>query len=89
MGTAYTDLEILAEVADDDYLIRISKADLRNLVTFSDELTVRHWDGKKPLVLEHYGEAAIRTEDDTSKGNNLAELPRVGEHRLAALLDGL
>jgi len=89
MGTDYTDLEILAEIADDDYLIRISKADLHTLVTFSEDLTIRHWDGKKPVVLERYGEESVRTKEDASEGNNLSELPRVGEHRLAALLDGL
>ena len=89
MGTDYTDLEILAEVADDDYLIRISKADLHSLVTFSEDLTIRHWDGGKPVVLEHYGEAAVKTKGDSSESNNLAGLPRVGEARLAGLLAGL
>lgn len=37
MGDTYADLEILAEIADDDYLIRISKADLNILVTFNKE----------------------------------------------------
>ena len=89
MGDMYADLEILAEVADDDYLIRISKADLNTLVTFSEELTIRHWNGKQPVLLEGYGKDAVRTKEDATKSNNLSELSRVGEHRLAVLLKGL
>ncbi len=89
MGDTYADLEILAEVADDDYLIRISKADLNTLVNFNTELTIRHWDGEKPVSLEGYGEDAVRTVEDATVHNNLSELPRVGEHRLAALLEDL
>jgi len=89
MGDTYADLEILAEVADDDYLIRISKADLNLLVTFSKELNIRHWDGKQPATLESYGETAVRTRGDTKSYNNLSKLPRVGEHRFAALLENL
>ncbi len=89
MGESYADLEILAEVADDDYLIRISKADLNTLVTFSDELTIRNWDGEQPVLLEGYGKDAVRTREDATSSNNLSKLPRVGEHRLAGLLDSL
>jgi hypothetical protein len=89
MGDTYADLEILAEVADDDYLIRISKADLNTLVTFSKELNIRHWDGKQPTKLEAYSETAVRTRGDTKSYNNLSKLPKVGEHRLTALLENL
>jgi len=89
MGDTYADLEILAEVADDDYLIRISKADLNTLVTFNKELTIRHWDGKHPVLLEAYGDESVRTQGDHASYNNLSELPRVGEHRFAALLENL
>ncbi len=95
MSTKYVDLEILAEVADDDYLIRISKADLNTLVTFhcsariSDELVLRHWDGEHPVELEEYGENAVRTREDSTSSNNLSQLPRIGEHRLSALLANL
>lgn len=89
MGETYVDLEVLAEVADDDYLIRISKSDLNTLVTLSEELSIRHWDGEKPVLLEGYGEDAVRTREDAASSNNLSELPRVAEHRLAALLQNL
>ena len=89
MGDLYVDLEILAEVADDDYLIRISKADLNTLVTFSAKLNIRHWDGKHPVSLEGYGESAVRTGEDAVESNNLSQLPKVGESRLAVLLNGL
>jgi len=89
MGDAYVDLELLAEVADDDYLIRISKADLNTLVTFNEELSIRHWDGKHPVSLEGYGESAVRTKEDTTESNNLSQLPKVGESRLTGLLNGL
>ncbi len=87
--TTYMDLEILAEMADDDYLIRISKANLNALVTFSEELTVRHWDGEKPVLLEAYGEYAVRTREDADEDNNLSELPKIGENHVVALLKDL
>ena len=89
MGDTYADLEVLAEVADDDYLIRISKADLNTLVTFNDNLIIRHWDGNDLVELEPYGEVAVRTKEDASDDNNLSQLPRVGEDRLAELLQQL
>ncbi len=89
MGDTYAELETLAKVADDDYLIRISKAALNTLVTFSKELNIRHWDGKQPARLEAYSERTVRTRGDTKSYNNLSKLPRVGEHRFAALLKNL
>ena len=89
MGDTYADLEILAEVADDDYLIRISKADLNTLVTFSEGLTIRHWNGKQPVVLEGYGKTAVRTKGDTTRSNNLSQLPEVEEARLTTALRNL
>jgi hypothetical protein len=72
----YIDLEILASM-DDDYLVRVGKKDLNTLVVFDEALTIRHWDGDKPVVLEPYGEVAIRTREDASSTNNLAELPDI------------
>ena len=89
MGDTYVDLDILAKVADDDYLIRISKADLNTLVTFDKELNIRHWNGKQPVLLEGYGENAVRTEEDATVDNNLAELPEAGESHLLAFLESL
>lgn len=77
----YIDLEILAGM-DDEYLVRISKDALNDLVTFDEALTVRHWDGDKPVVLEPYGEDAVRTREDASSNNNLAELPNVDADEL-------
>ncbi len=89
MGDFYADLEILAAIADDDYLIRISKADLNTLVTFSENLVVRHWDGEKLVVLENYGESFVRSKEDADSDNNLQNLPKVGEDRLVSLLEKL
>jgi hypothetical protein len=89
MGDTYVDLEVLAEVADDDYLIKINKADLNTLVTFSEGLIIRHWDGNQPVSLEGYGESAVRTTEDATESNNLAQLPKVGGPRIAALLKDL
>jgi hypothetical protein len=77
----FVDLDILADM-DDSYLVSISKAELRSLVSFSDSLSIRHWDGEKPLVLESYGETAVRTEDDASSDNNLANLPKCRASRV-------
>ena len=72
----YIDLEVLAEM-DDEYLVRVGKDVLNALVTFDESLLVRHWDGEKPVVLEAYGETAVRTRDDAISTNNLANLPKV------------
>lgn len=72
----YIDLEVLAEM-DDEYLVRVGKDVLNALVTFDESLLVRHWDGEKPVVLEAYGETAVRTRDDAISTNNLANLPNV------------
>ena len=72
----YIDLEVLAEM-DDEYLVRVGKDVLNALVTFDESLLVRHWDGEKPVVLEAYGETAVRTRDDAVSTNNLANLPNV------------
>jgi len=82
---AYADLEILAAVGE-DYLIRINKSDLNTLVTFADELVLRHWDGSQPVVLEPYGDSAVKTREDASEANNLANLPNVSEEDLRAIL---
>ncbi len=81
----YSDLEILAAVKD-DYLIRISKSDLNTLVTFCNELVVRHWDGNQPVVLEAYGEFAVRTREDANAENNLTSLPVLSENDLRRIL---
>ena len=76
MGETYVDLEILANM-DDEYLVRISKDTLNSLVSFDESLTVRHWDGDKPVVLEPYGDTAVRTREDASSTNNLVNLQDV------------
>jgi hypothetical protein len=83
----FVDLEILAG-ADDDYLVRISKDCLNTLVSFDEALTVRHWDGEKPVVLEPYGNDAVRTREDASSKNNLTELPDVDVDELYLWLMG-
>ena len=83
----YIDLEILANT-DDEYLVRVSKDTLNSLVTFDEALTVRHWDGNKPVVLEPYGETAVRAREDANSTNNLTELPNVDVNELLALLIG-
>ena len=45
----YVDLEVLADIGD-EYLVRIGKDVLNSLVTFDEALTVRHWDGDKPVA---------------------------------------
>ena len=77
----YIDLEILADM-DDEYLVRVSKENLNSLVTFDEALTVRHWDGNKPVVLEPYSTTAVRTREDDSSENNLAELASVDADEL-------
>ena len=81
----YIDLEILAKT-DNGYLVQVSKNALNDLVTFNDSLTVRHWDGEKPVVLEPYGDDAVRTQEDASEANNLDKLPQVS---FSGLLDYL
>jgi hypothetical protein len=82
----YIDLEVLASM-DDEYLVRIGKDSLNTLVLFDDHLVVRHWDGGKPVLLEPYGENAVRTRQDESSTNNLEELPEVdGNDILNAIL---
>jgi hypothetical protein len=82
----YVDLEVLAE-ADDQYVVLIEKSNFNALVRFDQELVVRHWDGQKPVVLEPYGETAVRTQEDASESNNLAALPRVAEEALRELIN--
>jgi len=72
----YIDLEVLADLGD-EYLVRIGKDVLNSLVTLDADLVVRHWDGDSPVVLEPYGETAVRTRDDARSTNNLASLPDV------------
>ena len=81
----YSDLEILATV-NEDYLIRISKSDLNTLVTFCDELVIRHWDGDQPVVLEAYGDSAVRTAEDANTKNNLTRLPALADADLRKIL---
>lgn len=73
----YVDLEFLGQVDEDDYLVKVNKADLHTLVVFDKNLVVRHWDGEKPVLLQSYGDDAVRTVEDASEGNNLANLPRL------------
>ena len=89
MVDTYVDLEILAEVADDDYLIRISKEDLNTLVSFGTDLNMRHWNGKQPVLLEEYGKTSVRTKGDSTESNNLSQLPKAEEHRLTVFLQNL
>lgn len=73
----YVDLEILGHKENGTFVISIEKEGLAQLVGFSDQLVIRHWDGKKPIVLETYGESAVRTREDGSESNNLTNLPRI------------
>lgn len=93
----YVDLEVLAEVDQDDYVVRISKTDFNTLVTYAcssiaanenadAELVVRHWDGNQPVVLEAYGSTAVRTRDDFSADNNLENLPRISSRTIEKIL---
>jgi len=75
----YVDLEVLATVDEDDFLIRVSKKDLNGLVTFDEDLVLRHWDGKKPVTLVAYGSNSVRTESDATEDNNLSELPELAD----------
>lgn len=84
--TVFVDLQVLAEVNDDEYLVRVSKEDLHSLVTFANELVVRHWDGNTPVELEPYGDGAVRTSEDASTDNNLVSLPRVSDDDLRRVL---
>ncbi len=71
----YVDLEVLATIEEDDFLIRVSKKDLNGLVSFDEDLVLRHWDGERPVTLVAYGSDSVRTESDATKDNNLSELP--------------
>lgn len=82
----FVDLDILANFDGEGYLVAVSKEDLHTLVAFSKELTIRHWDGEKPVILEFYGDSAIRTRDDASEENNLAKLPRITEEDVQSIL---
>ena len=82
----YIDLSIRAMVEDEDYLVVVSKADLNTLVTFSEDLVIRHWDGNAPVPLEAYGDSAVRTKEDASTTNNLAELPKISNKDLGIIL---
>lgn len=81
----YIDLEILASM-DDEYLVRVGKDSLNTLVMFDDKLVVRHWDGEKPVLLEPYGETAVRSKDDDSSTNNLEDLPEVDAGKVLSVL---
>lgn len=73
----YVDLEVLATIEEDDFLIRVSKKDLNGLVSFDEDLVLRHWDGERPVTLVAYGSDSVRTESDATKDNNLSELPEL------------
>ncbi len=77
----YIDLEILAKMKG-CYLVMVEKESLNALASYDKCLVVRHWDGEKPVVLERYGDDAVRTREDSSKGNNLTALPTVDENAL-------
>lgn len=81
----YVDFEVMAEVDNEHYLVKISKEDLNTLVNFDSSLVIRHWDGEKPVLLLTYGNNSIRTQGDTSEENNLSNLPRIGEDFLHSL----
>lgn len=83
----YVDLEVLANLGD-EYLIRVGKDTLNSLVTYDEALTVRHWDGEKPVVLEPYGKTAVRTREDASRTNNLATLLEIDVDELLLWLLG-
>jgi hypothetical protein len=78
-GTLYVDLEVLATVEEDDLLLRVSKKDLNSLVSFDEDLVLRHWDGDKPVSLVAYGSDSVRTEGDANEFNNLSELPKLAD----------
>ena len=82
----YVDLGIRATVENEDYLVVISKEDLNTLVTFSEDLVIRHWDGTNAVVLESYGDSAVRTREDASDANNLAGLPKLSSEALDSIL---
>lgn len=53
----FVDLEILSKT-DDGYVVLIDNNSLDTLVKFDECLTVRHWDGEKPVILESLDIAA-------------------------------
>ncbi|MEE8113914.1 MAG: hypothetical protein V3T23_06120 [Nitrososphaerales archaeon] len=73
----FVDLEVLATIDENDYLVRISKKELNDLVSFDEDLELRHWDGEKPVSLVAYGADSVRTEGDANEFNNLSELPNL------------
>lgn len=81
----YVDLEILADLGD-EYLVRVGKDVLNTLVEFDPTLVVRHWDGERPVVLEPYGNDAVRTREDARSTNNLENLPNVDADELLTWL---
>lgn len=81
----FVDLEVLADLGD-EYLVRVGKDSLSALVNFDEALTVRHWDGERPVVLEPYGETAVRTREDARSTNNLENLPNVDVDELLTWL---
>jgi len=87
MTAVFVDLDILASiVGEDSYLVVVSKEDLRQLVEFSSGLVLRSWDGKKPVVLEPYGDSAVRTSEDASEANNLEGLPNISRKSISSIL---
>lgn len=87
MAEVFVDLDILAEVTgEDSYLVVIPKRDLRELVAFSPQLVIRSWTGEKPVVLEPYGDSAVRTSEDASETNNLVGLPNISQKRISSIL---
>ena len=87
MTEVFVDLDILADVVgEDSYLVVVSKEDLRQLVDFSPGLVLRSWNGKKPVVLEPYGDSAVRTSEDASEANNLEGLPNISRKSISAIL---
>ena len=87
MAEIYIDLDIVAEINNEDaYLVVFPKSDFNRLVSFSPDLSIRTWDGEKPVILETYGENAIRTNEDGSTDNNLVNLPDVSMDQVKSIL---
>lgn len=83
----YIDLQAIADLSDtDDYLVLVSKQDLRILVALSENLVIRHFNGENPVELEPYGDSAVRTKEDASVVNNLEELPSTNIEDLQSFL---
>jgi len=87
MAEIYVDLDIVAEISNEDaYLVVFPKSDFNQLVSFSRDLAIRTWDGEKPVILKTYGENAIRTSEDSSANNNLVNLPNVSMRQVKSIL---